>query len=498
MDDGSLYIDKIDNVNLRVNGDISQLLELKAFSSFYAPNHKFHPRFRARIWDGKISYFNMHHKTLPIGLMPELLKFCNQFGYSPKMTFNIDELVPQQKDDAHFKTFYDIIFKDTEFYPREYQHDAIKSAINNRRGIIVSPTGSGKSLIIYAIIRYLLTEGKKTILVVPNVSLVNQMFNDFVDYGWYECGHHTEKLYSGQKPTFGKEVLITTYQSLLRKGPEFFTPYEAIMNDEAHTVKSVELQKIAAKCANASTRIGLTGTLPKEESDAYNIHGMLGPTIYNLKSKKLIDEGVLSNIAVVNAFLKYPKDIAEKGKRRKYHDEIDLIETTPERMNAFKYVFDNIKDGQNSLILVNHIQHLNDIKDFIETNIDDKYTLYIINGSIDANKREVIRQTIDKENNVILLATFGTVSTGINIKRIHNVIFGSSSKSEIRVLQSIGRGLRTHEAKEGVVIWDFVDDFSFVNRNGNQTNNHVYGHWEERYKYYKEQEFPCFKKDIKL
>lgn len=498
MDSSSLYIDKIDNVNLRIKGEISQLLELKEFSSFYAPNYKYHPRFKARIWNGKISYFNMKDKTLPIGLMPELLKFCQQFGYDPKMQFDINELVPPKKDEEHFNKFYDIIFKDTEFYPRDYQHEAIMAGINNRRGLILSPTGSGKSLIIYTLIRYLLNEGKKVMLVVPNVSLVNQMFSDFVDYGWYQCGHHVEKLYSGQKPTFGKDVLITTYQSLLRKGPEFFAPYDALMNDEAHSVKSVELQKIAAKCGNASTRIGLTGTLPKEESDAYNIHGMLGPTIYKLKSKKLIDKGVLSNIAIVNAFLKYPDKIAEKGRRRKYHDEVDLIESTECRMNAFKYVFDNIKDGQNSLILVNHIKHLEAIEDFIESNIDDKYQLYVINGSIDATKREAIRQTIDKESNVILLATYGTVSTGINIKRIHNVIFGSSSKSEIRVLQSIGRGLRTHGEKEGVVIWDFVDDFSYENRNGNIIKNHVYGHWEQRYKYYKEQEFPCFKKEIKL
>ncbi len=498
MSNSSLYIDKIDNVNLRINGDISQMLELKEFSSFYAPNYQYHPRFRSKIWNGKISYFNIKEKTLPIGLMPEILKFCDQFGYNPKMQFDINELVPEKKSDEHFKKFYDVIYKGTKYYPRDYQDEAIQSAINNRRGIILSPTGSGKSLIIYSVLRYLLNEGKNVILVVPSVTLVNQMFSDFFEYGWTECADHVEKLYSGQKPSFNKNILITTYQSLLKRGPEFFIRYDALMNDEAHTVKSVELQKIASKCINASTRIGLTGTLPKEESDYHNIHGMLGPTIYKLKSKKLIDEGVLSNIVVVNAFLKYPKEIADKGKYRKYHDEVDLIETSPCRMNAFKYIFDNIKDGQNSLILVNHIKHLDAIQSFIEAEIDDKYLLYIINGSIGANEREVIRNTIDKERNVILLASYGTVSTGINIKRIHNVIFGSSSKSEIRVLQSIGRGLRTHEAKEGVVIWDLIDDFSFKNRNGNLTKNHVYGHWEERYKYYKEQEFPCFKKEITL
>lgn len=494
----TLIIDKLNNVDFKINCDIGQLMELKEFSSFMAPNHQFHPAFRSRIWNGKISWFNTKDKTVPIGLLPNLFEFCKRYGYKLKMNFDVNELVPQKISDDKLESFYDYLFSSQKIYPRDYQQDAIKAAINNRRGILLSPTGSGKSLIVYTLVRYLLAENKKVILVVPNVSLVNQIFSDFVEYGWAQCSNHTEKLYSGEKPTFGKDVLITTYQSLMKRPASFFAKYNAIINDEAHTVKSTELQKIARKCVNADFRIGLTGTLPKVDADLYNITGMLGPVIYKLKSKKLIDSGVLSNIKIVNTFLKYPKEIDEKGRRRQYQDEINLIIKSPERMKVFDYIFNNIKDGQNSIILVDRIEHLNAIEEYIENNISDKYQLYIIHGGVKANVREQIRKVMDKESNVIMVATYATLSTGINIKRIHNVILGSSSKSEIRVLQTIGRGLRTHSEKNGVVIWDLIDDFSYKNRNGNLTKNHVYKHFEERYKYYKEQEFPCYKKEIQL
>lgn len=493
-----LIVEKINNVDLRVKCDMGQKMELKAFSSFYAPAYQYHPKFKMRIWDGKVSYFDVRNNTLPIGLLPELFKFAKKFNYNIKLDFDINELKPEEVSDSFLEEFYAKLFESTEIKPRDYQHAAIKSALNNRRGVIQAATGAGKSLIIYSLIRFLMAEGKKVILVVPSVSLVNQMYSDFVDYGWLKAYEYVEKLYSGEKPTFGKEVLITTYQSLMKRPPAFFEKYEAIINDEAHSVKSVELQKIAKKCINAETRIGLTGTMPKELSDKYNIQGMLGPVIYNVKSKTLIDKGHLSKIKVVNTFLQYPEAIKQLGKRRSYHDEIRLIEETPERNNIFKYLFTKIPDGQNSIILADRLEHIDSIAKYIEENVDDKYTLYVINGSVKPTDRELIRKKIETEKNIILVATYGTVSTGINIKRIHNVILASSSKSEIRVLQSIGRGLRTHANKEGVIIFDLIDDFSYENKNGNLTKNHVYKHWDERYKYYKEQEFPVYKKSVNL
>ena len=494
-----LVIEKLNNVYLRVRCDMGQKMELRSFSSFYAPAYQYHPKFKMRIWDGKVSYFNTKDNTIPIGLLPELFKFAKKYCYKIKLDFDVDELKPEEVEDEFLQTFYYKLFTGTGITPRDYQHDAIKSALNNRRGIIQSCTGSGKSLIIYCLIRYLLAEGENIVLVVPSVSLVNQMFSDFVeDYGWLSAHEQVEKLYSGQKPTFKKPVLITTYQSLMKKPPAFFERFGALINDEAHSVKSIELQKVAQKCSNADTRIGLTGTMPKELSDKYNIQGMLGPVIFNLKSSKLISEGTLAQIKVVNTFLRYPEAVSKLGRGRNYHEEIKLIEQTPERNQAFKYIFDKLPESDNSIILVDRLEHLASITEYIKKEIGNKYTLYVINGSVKADDREVIRRTIDNEKNVILIATYGTVSTGINIKRIHNVILASSSKSEIRILQSIGRGLRTHEDKTGVVIWDIIDDFSYETRNGSLKKNHTYRHWEERYKYYNEQEFPVYKKTVNL
>jgi superfamily II DNA or RNA helicase len=271
-----------------------------------------------------------------------------------------------------------------------------------------------------------------------------------------------------------------------------------MINDECQQTKSTELQKIAKKCVNAKTRLGFTGTLPKEPADVYNIKGMLGPNLFTLKSKTLIDQGILSKIKVVGMLLKYPEPWNTKGRYRQYQDEVDLVEECPDRMNVFKYIFDNMPDGQNSIILVNHLKHLDALVTFLSTEISDKYVIYVVHGGVDPKERERIRTSMNNEKNVIVVATYATMSTGINVKRIHNVILGSSSKSEIRVLQTIGRGLRTHEDKDGVIVWDLCDDFSFENRNGNLATNYLYKHFEERYKYYMEQEFPCFMKNFEL
>jgi superfamily II DNA or RNA helicase len=493
-----ITIDKLNEVYLRFNGEIGQCMELKAFSSFYATSYKYHPAFKARIWDGKLSWYNMKDKTVPIGLLPELYKYAERYGYTLKLNFDIGELVPKQLDDDHLYKFYDIILKDSEFYPRDYQHEAVRVALNNRRGTLSSATASGKSFVIYLIVRYLLSKGEKVMIIVPSVSLVNQIFSDFVDYGWYQCGHNVEKLYSGERPTFGKDVLITTYQSLMKRPAAFFANYTAMINDECQQTKSTELQKIAKKCVNAKTRLGFTGTLPKEPADVYNIKGMLGPNLFTLKSKTLIDQGILSKIKVVGMLLKYPEPWNTKGRYRQYQDEVDLVEECPDRMNVFKYIFDNMPDGQNSIILVNHLKHLDALVTFLSTEISDKYVIYVVHGGVDPKERERIRTSMNNEKNVIVVATYATMSTGINVKRIHNVILGSSSKSEIRVLQTIGRGLRTHEDKDGVIVWDLCDDFSFENRNGNLATNYLYKHFEERYKYYMEQEFPCFMKNFEL
>lgn len=491
-----MKVSKFNEVFLKIDSDYEETVAFRSYTSFFAPNYQFNPKFKAHMWDGKISYFDTRNRLLPFGLYYMVEEFCRNYDKPLEISGELfEQRVPISKERVcEFAKKIGVPFE-----LRDYQAEEVSAAMTKAKGVIVSATGSGKSLVIYLIVRMIMEETDgRILLVVPKVSLVEQMYSDFASYGWAEEADSVEKLYSDQKPTFRKRVLITTFQSIMRKPPSFFEDYVAIMNDEAHSVKSNELQKIAKECTNAKFRFGFTGTMPKNTCDNLNICGVLGQPIYELKSKELMKEGVLSKITVVNLFLKYPEETAKLGRNRSYPEEVDLVEKSESRMQAFDYIVKNLPSGQNTLILVNHLDHLDKVKKHLEEKFGDKMKICEINGKTDPEKREKLRKEMDEKRNVILVATYGTMSTGVNIKKIHNVVFGSSSKSEIRVLQSIGRGLRTHASKERLILWDLVDDFSYVSRNGKVRQNYMVKHWDERFVFYNEQEFPCMKRTLML
>ena len=480
---------KYDQMHMRVVCDIGTHLEIKEHVSCYAANYKFHPKFKARIWNGKISYYDLKNHLYPIGLLPQLFECAKKFGYKINFNFDVGELTENITDQS-IDDLCDSIFK-SGFELRDYQFDAVKKSLTNKRGICLSATGSGKSSMIYTIFRYFIDVlgKKKTMLIVPNTSLVEQMYSDFLDYGWNDINDYVTKLYSGRKPDYKKPILITTWQSIYKQPESFFKDFDAVVIDECQNAKSMSISSVMKKCINSDYRLGFTGTLPTELSDVMNIKSSLGPVIFELKSKTLIDKGVLSMIYIANLLLKYPEEIIKVQKNRSYPEEIRFIESYEKRNTAFEFIFKHIENKQNTLILCNHIDHLKSIEDYITHNLSNKYTLYTIHGEIKTSQREEIRALMEHGENVILLASYGTMSAGVNIKRIHNVIFASSSKSKIRVLQSIGRGLRTHASKEYVVLWDMIDDMTYEKRTGTIGKNYTYQHWEERMNYYNDQGF---------
>lgn len=487
-----------DETNFLVECDIGTHLELKEHVSAYAANYKFHPKFKAKIWNGKISFYDIRSHLYPIGLLPQVYECAVKFGYKVKLNFDISRLSNIISDDEIDEFSYKI-FKEG-FELRDYQFNAIKSSLTNKRGVCLSATASGKSAMIYAIFRYLIgpLKKKKTMLIVPNTSLVEQMFSDFIDYGWVDINNHVTKLYSGRKPDYNKPILITTWQSIYKQPESFFENFDAVVIDEAQNAKSLSISSVMKKCKKADYRLGFTGTLPTERADEMNIRSSLGPVIFELKSKELIDRGVLSMIYIANILLKYPIDVIAKQRGRSYPEEVRFIETYDSRNKAFDFIFSHIKDKQNTLILCNHLDHLSQIETYLKMYLDKKYIIYIISGEIKTQEREDIRRLMEKGENVILLASYGTMSAGVNIKRIHNVVFASSSKSKIRVLQSIGRGLRKHDSKEYVVLWDLIDDMTYEKRTGTIAKNYMYQHWEERIKFYDDQGFTYHNKELKL
>ena len=489
---------KINEVYYSVEGENQELSQLKNALSFFVPGAQFTDAYKNKSWNGLKSFLDYRTRTIPAGLFTIVKRTCENNKYK----LRVDEGVKKDITDSPRPDTKSLLENlNLPFEPRDYQIEQFETAAIKRRGVVVSPTGSGKSLVIYMLLRWMLDEVPgKIMLVVPSVSLVEQMWSDFISYGWNEelMKNFVEKLYNKQTPTFKKRILITTYQSVMRKGPDFFEDYRVLMNDEAHSVKSAMLTKIAKMCTNADYRLGFTATIPTEPIDHMGVFGVLGWRIYDLKSFELIDKGYLSQIEVVNLFLDYDDEYRKRVNGRSFNEEEMLLEKSARRLDGFSYVLDRLPETNNTLILVKHLEHLETMKNWLEGKYADKYKIHVIQGSTDPLAREGIRQGMENEKGSVLLATYGTMSTGINIKRIHNIMFGASSKSHIRVLQSIGRGLRTHETKSKLILWDVVDNLTTFTRTGKPKYNYMMKHWNERLNIYREQKFKCLKKTIQL
>ena len=372
--------------------------------------------------------------------------------------------------------------KDQEWI--DFSLDAInESYIQN--GIIHHNTG--KSLIVYALIKLFTDLDKKTLLIVPNTGLVEQMFSDFVEYGWDDIDDYVEILYSGKKPTYEKNVLISTWQSIptKKKDPEFYQEYDCVFVDEVHNAKSFSLQKILKECTNAEYRIGTTATLPKDDSEKNNIFSVIGTPIFTYSTRDGIEDGFLSNMKIISMIMQYPKPFIEINKDRNYAMETKEIEEYAPRMNTFNIILNRITPSDNIIILCRHIAHLEAIKEhLLETTVRP---IEIVHGGIKTKKREEIRKGINDREGVIILATYDTMATGVNINKIHHVIFGSPYKAKTKILQAIGRGLRLHITKELLLVWDMVDDMRRTKRTGKIATNYCWDHYEERMASYEEE-----------
>lgn len=490
-----IIVFKLNNIYFKIDCDASQSLELKEYFSCFMPNYFFSPKFKAKIWDGRISFFNRQNNTLPIGLYAMLKQFCIHFNYEMVLNFDKSEFV-NEIDENDIQIFYKNLFTDSKLFPRDYQHEAIFKALRSKRGVIEASVGSGKSLMIYTIIRFLLgfVDGK-ILLIVPNVSLVNQFYQDCKDYGWSACESYTDILYSGKKPDWSKPILISTWQSLYKKPISFFENFKTVLVDETHNSKSNSVKSILEKCINAEYRLGFTGTLPTDKIDIYTIYGYLGNKIFDITSKELMDRGILSQMKIANLLLKYSQEEIDVNKHRTYDEEVRFLIEHPKRNGVLKYIIDHIKPEENTLILCYMIEHLKAIKKYLQEKYPNR-EIQEIYGEVDADKREEIRLDLENKEGVIIIGTFSTMSTGINLKKLHHIIFASSYKSKIKVLQSIGRGLRTHETKSKLILWDIVDDLTYIKKTGNIGKNYVYEHFEQRLEYYKTQGFSFINKNI--
>ena len=473
-----IRLEKVNEAFIRVHSERNIAQELSDYFTFYVPGYQFTPAFKARYWDGKIRLLDLRTMAIFHGLVPYIEQFCKERDYQLEVDSEVNLTNNFSIDEA--KKFIKTLNLPHE--PRDYQINSFVHAIRNKRILLLSPTASGKSLILYLILRLIQDSGcKKGLLIVPTTSLVEQMYSDFVSYG-YDSEKYCHRQYAGKDKVTDKFLTITTWQSIYKNPQEYFEQYDFVLGDEAHQFKAKSLTTIMSGTINTKYRIGCTGTLDGTQTHKLVLEGLFGPVYRATSTAELIEKKQLADFKIKCLILKYPELVCKQAKDWDYNTEVDYIVLNKARNEFIKNLVISLTG--NSLVLFQFVEkHGKDLYELIKSNAGNRHVFFVFGGT-DVEVRESIRSITEKEKDAIIVASYGTFSTGVNIRNLHNIIFSSPSKSRVRNLQSIGRGLRLGENKEEATLFDIADDF----RVGKFTN-YTLKHFIERVKIYDEEKF---------
>ena len=475
----NIIISKKNEVYLHIEAEPHVCQELNDLFTFEVPGAKFMPQYRNKYWDGKIRLFSLTKNELYVGLLDKLISFVDSSNYTYEFKNNKFYGLPfEVNDNISYEGVSNYITSISSHKPRDYQIESVYDALKNNRRLLISPTASGKSLMIYSITRYYTEKGLSTLIVVPTTSLVEQMYKDFSSYGW-KSEDYCHIIYSGkEKYDINHPVVITTWQSIYKEPLNWFDRFRVVIGDEAHLFKSKSLVDIMTKLLDCKHRFGLTGTLDGTQTHKWVLEGLFGPSYKVIQTKELIEKGHLSNLNIKILLLKH-----NGIKFDNYEQEVQFIIGNDRRNSFIKNLTLDLKG--NTLVLFSRVDsHGRVLYDLINNFKDKERKVFFVYGGVDVKEREEVRRIVEEEQNAIIIASYGTFSTGINIKNLHNVVFASPSKSRIRNLQSIGRVLRKGRDKVEAVLYDIADDISFKS-----SKNYTLNHLIERIKIYNEESF---------
>ena len=471
----NLVIKKKNEVYLQIDCDPHIKHELQDEFTFDVPGAKFMPQYRSKYWDGKIRLFNLQKSQIYVGLLDKIVQFCRRYDYEYEFENSKFYGLPYQETESiSYEGVKDYLTGISKYKPRDYQIEGVFDALQKNRRLLISPTGSGKSLMIYAITRYHTEYDRSTLIIVPTTSLVEQMYKDFTDYSW-DADTYCHKIYAGKDLLSQKQVIISTWQSIYKLPKTWFEKFDVVIGDEAHQFKSKSLVSIMTKLYDTKYRYGFTGTLDGTQTHKWVLEGLFGPSYKIVNTKELQEKGYLAKLNIKVLLLKH-----DPIKFDTYQDEIEYLIGHEKRNKFIKNLSWDLKG--NTLILYSRVATHGEVLYDIINKVERK--IFFVHGGVDVEERESVRQITEKEDNAIIIASFGTFSTGINIKNLHNVIFASPSKSRIRTLQSIGRVLRKSKDKLNATLYDIADDC----KKGSK-QNYTLNHLIERIKYYNEEKF---------
>ena len=462
----------VDDVWIRVECDEHVARELYDHFSYDLPAAKFMQAYRKRQWNGKIHLFKLRGHLIYRGLLPRVIDFANQCGYT--VVNDVPVPLPQTPDNLD-QFITDLGLPNT---PRDYQVAGMRTILDDHRGVIISPTGSGKSLIIYPVTQCL---NLPTLIVVPTIGLVEQMRKDLIDYG--ADPDTIQTISGGFSKAITHQFTISTWQSIYELPQVYYNQFRCVVVDEVHLAKAKSLMGLMEKCKHVPFRMGCSGTLDGCDVHQLVLEGLFGRVTRVTTTHALQQRNELSSLSVKLCAVKYPVDVCKELRRVPYSEEVEFLISHAGRLELVAQLAAKSKGV--TLVLFNYVEkHGEPLFRRIQDIVVDR-PVHFIAGKVSGESREAIRQLVLQGDRDIIVASYGTFSTGINIPNLQTLIFASPSKSKIRVLQSIGRVLRLHSNKVKATLIDVIDDL----RVGSSVN-HTFRHAEQRVQYYAAERFP--------
>ena len=399
-----LIISKKNEVYLHIQADPHVYYELADQFTFDVPGAKFMPQYRSKYWDGKIRLFNVQTGEIYVGLLDKIRHFCESHEYSYEflnnpyygLPFEVNEMISHEG-------VKDYMTSVSKYAPRDYQVEGVYDALRHNRRLLISPTASGKSLMIYSIVRYHVERGQNTLIVVPTTSLVEQMYKDFADYGW-DVGSFCHKIYAGRERETDSQVIITTWQSIYKLPRKYFSRFNVVVGDEAHQFKSKSLISIMSKLSDAKFRYGFTGTLDGTQTHKWVLEGLFGPAYKIIRTEELMKKGHVAKLDINVLLLKH-----SPHKFENFEEEVQYIINHERRNKFIRNLALDLKG--NTLVLFQRVEgHGQPLYDLINTNVEDRH-VFFVHGGVDTEDRENVREITEKENNAIIVASYGTFYT---------------------------------------------------------------------------------------
>lgn len=466
-------------------------------------------------WDGIVKFIDQYNR-IPKGLWGEVKKLSEKFNFPLYIEGN-EAIIDPEYSEEDLEAWIVDHFEHCSISPRYYQTEGVKRLLKFMNCTEEISTSGGKTLIAYMFFRYLLDRKKikKMLYIVPNVGLVEQSEDKFYEYdekaGFDPPPWKSACIYGGSKRRNEEQaqIIFGTFQSLSNKDKDYFMQFDAVCVDETHHAKANSIKQILVQCYNAKYKFGLTGSLPKEGScDSFTIQAHLGPNVYTIHSHSLIEEGNATPVHVVGIELDYLTDKVKKDLydlRNVSADEKDGMkllnlekQLAREERKRLTFICQTIaKAKKNSLVLFSDIKndYGRNVYNWLRENTDKN--IHYIDGATEADKRDFFKKKMETDEGVILVASIGTFSEGIDILNLHNIYIVESSKSEIIVRQILGRGMRLMNGKDKITVFDFSDNFQYGS-NPWQKKNYLLRHADERRKIYKEKSFPYKLFKVKL